>query len=145
MPTVFGPWQTIWTWHRRLAREGTWDTALTRLLAAPDAAGQIDWAVSIDSTIARAHQHATNVTRHTGAGANYTNPHPDLLAEPPDHAIGRSRGGLTTKIHHLVDRHGYPLVALFECWPGRGLADVRAVIGAVAVCPGWVGPAAYPS
>ena len=29
--------------------------------------------------------------------------------EPQDHAIGRSRGGLTTKIHILCDRHGHPL------------------------------------
>ncbi|WP_230990185.1 hypothetical protein [Rhodococcus oxybenzonivorans] len=39
---------------------------LERLLTAADASGMIDWAVSVDSTIARAHQHATNVTRHTG-------------------------------------------------------------------------------
>lgn len=43
-----------------------------------------------------------------GAGSNYTN----LASEPPDHAIGRSRGGLTSKIHHLVDGHGRPLVVL---------------------------------
>ena len=66
VPAVFGPWQTIWTWHRRLARQGSGDSALTRLLGAADMAGQIDWAVSVDSTIARAHQHATNITRHTG-------------------------------------------------------------------------------
>jgi len=30
--------------------------------------------------------------------------------EPPDHGIGRSRGGLSTKLHHLVDGHGLPLV-----------------------------------
>jgi hypothetical protein len=30
--------------------------------------------LSVDSTIARARQHATNTTRHTGAGSNYTNP-----------------------------------------------------------------------
>jgi transposase len=66
VPSVFGPWQTIWTWHRRLAREGTWDQVLARLLTTADATGQIDWAVSVDSTIARAHQHATNITRHTG-------------------------------------------------------------------------------
>ncbi len=30
--------------------------------------------------------------------------------EPADHAIGRSRGGLTTKTHVLVDGHGLPLV-----------------------------------
>jgi putative transposase len=41
-----------------------------------------------------------------GAGSNYKN----LLVEPPDHGLGRSRGGLSTKIHQLVDGHGLPLV-----------------------------------
>ena len=48
-----------------------------------------------------------------GAGSNYTN----LLVEPPDHGVGRSRGGLSTKIHHLVDGAGRPLVALLS--PGQ--------------------------
>lgn len=39
---------------------------MARLLAAAETAGVIDWAVAVDSTIARAHQHATNITRHTG-------------------------------------------------------------------------------
>jgi transposase len=43
-----------------------------------------------------------------GAGSNYNN----LRVEPPDHALGRSRGGLTTKLHQLVDRLGRPLVVL---------------------------------
>lgn len=63
---VFGPWQTIWTWHRRLASDGTWDRILERLLTIADAAGILDWVVSVDSTIVRAHQHATNIARHTG-------------------------------------------------------------------------------
>lgn len=29
--------------------------------------------------------------------------------EPDDHALGRSRGGFTTKIHILCDGHGHPL------------------------------------
>ena len=66
VPAVFGPWQTLWTWHRRMASQGTWDRVLERLLAAVEAAGMIDWSVSVDSTIARAHQHATNATRLTG-------------------------------------------------------------------------------
>jgi transposase len=66
LPAVFGPWQTVWTWHRRMAGDGVWDTVLQRLLTTADAAGQIDWAVSVDSTIARAHQHATNIRRLTG-------------------------------------------------------------------------------
>lgn len=36
----------------------------------------------------------------------------NLREEPTDHAIGRSRGGLSTKIHHLVDGRGLPLVVL---------------------------------
>ena len=66
VPAVFGPWQSLWTWHRRMASQGTWDRVLERLLAAAEAAGMIDWSVSVDSTIARAHQHATNATRLTG-------------------------------------------------------------------------------
>ena len=41
-----------------------------------------------------------------GAQSNYNNPR----SEPPDHGIGRSRGGLSTKIHALVDGRGRPLV-----------------------------------
>lgn len=36
----------------------------------------------------------------------------NLLAEPDDHGIGRSRGGLSSKIHHLTDGQGLPLVVL---------------------------------
>lgn len=66
LPEVFGPWQTVWTWHRRLARDGTWETILQRITAVADAQGMIDWTVSVDSTTARAHQHATNISRDTG-------------------------------------------------------------------------------
>jgi putative transposase len=33
----------------------------------------------------------------------------DLRTEPLDHAVGRSRGGWSTKVHHLVDGNGRPL------------------------------------
>ncbi|GAB6857703.1 hypothetical protein JCM13591A_23700 [Microbacterium xylanilyticum] len=66
LPEVFGPWQTVWTWHHRLATEGVWDTIVATLIAQADAQGLVDWSVSVDSTIARAHQHATNTTRDTG-------------------------------------------------------------------------------
>jgi transposase len=59
----FGPWQTVWKRHRRYAEDGTWDKVLAALLARADAEGKIDWTVSVDATINRAHQHATNTTR----------------------------------------------------------------------------------
>ena len=48
-----------------------------------------------------------------GALSSYKN----LLDEPPDHAVGRSRGGLSTKIHHLCDGKTRPLVILLT--PGQ--------------------------
>lgn len=59
----FGSWKTVWKRHRRYAEDGTWDRVLQALLAQADAEGKIDWAVSVDATINRAHQHATNTTR----------------------------------------------------------------------------------
>ena len=65
LPAEFGPWQTVWKRHRRFAADGTWDRVHAALLADADAAGLIDWNVSVDSTINRAHQHATNTKRDT--------------------------------------------------------------------------------
>lgn len=63
LPAEFGPWQTAWKRHHRFAVNGTWDRVLAELLADADAAGLVDWTISVDSTHARAHQHGTNVTR----------------------------------------------------------------------------------
>src|SRR5215207_4807053 len=54
LPAAFGPWQTIWKRHRRFSADGTWDRIPARLLAEADAAGELDWDVSVDSTINRA-------------------------------------------------------------------------------------------
>jgi transposase len=63
LPGEFGPWQTVWERHQRFSSEGTYDKIHARLLAQADAAGDLDWMVSVDSTINRAHQHATNISR----------------------------------------------------------------------------------
>ena len=65
LPAQFGPWQTVWKRHRRFSGDGTWDRIHTALLAQADAVGEIDWAVGVDSTSNRAHQHGTNLTRAT--------------------------------------------------------------------------------
>ena len=58
---------------------------------------------------------STQRTSHGSQGdtSNYTN----LGLQPLDHAVGRSRGGLSTKIHQLVDGNGRPLVSLLT--PGQ--------------------------
>ena len=63
LPTSFGPWQTVWKRHKRFSVDGTWDKIHARLVAEADAVGRVDWTVSVDSTVNRAHQHATNMSR----------------------------------------------------------------------------------
>ena len=69
LPEQFGPWQTVWKRHRRYAADGIWDRIHAALLAEADANGEIEWTVSVDSTINRAHQHGTNLPRTTGGTA----------------------------------------------------------------------------
>ena len=73
LPAEFGPWQTVWKRHHRFSTDGTWDKVLSALQAQADANGEIDWRVSVDSTIVRVHQQgatvargALTVTSHTG-------------------------------------------------------------------------------
>ena len=56
LPGSFGPWQTAWKRHKRFSQDGTWDRIHAALLAQGEAAGVVDWSVSVDATINRAHQ-----------------------------------------------------------------------------------------
>jgi len=58
LPERFGPWKTVYERHRLWSADGTWERLLQQVQAAADAAGEIDWDISVDSTIIRAHQHA---------------------------------------------------------------------------------------
>lgn len=70
LPMVFGPWKTVWKRQRRYASDGTWDRVVVALAGIADDNAALDWAVSIDSTVVRAHQHAAGARRvdadHTG-------------------------------------------------------------------------------
>ena len=63
VPVEYGPWQTVYGLFRRWQRDGTWRQVLTGLQARADGAGLITWDVSVDSTIARAHQHAAGARK----------------------------------------------------------------------------------
>ena len=52
LPAEFGAWQTVHRRHARWSSDGTWDRVLARLQANADARGELDWRVSVDSTIA---------------------------------------------------------------------------------------------
>jgi transposase len=63
VPDCYGSWAAVYGLFRRWQRDGTWARLLTELQAFADAAGRIVWNVSVDSTIARAHQHAAGARK----------------------------------------------------------------------------------
>ncbi len=63
IPERFGPWETAYTLFRRWQIDGTWSRILKRLQVKADAAGHIEWEVSVDSTVCRAHQHSAGARK----------------------------------------------------------------------------------
>ncbi|MEV8015880.1 IS5 family transposase [Streptomyces sp. NPDC086554] len=122
LPQDFGPWQTAYNRFRRWANDGTWTRLLTHLHTQADATRDIDWLVSIDSTVVRAHQHATGARPPSGPST-----------EPSDHALGRSRGGLTTKIHLAADGRCRPLALLVSAGHRHDSSYFEAVMNRIRV------------
>jgi hypothetical protein len=98
VPERYGTWQSIYGLFRAWQLAGIWAAILTGLQSLSAEAGLIVWVVSVDSTITRAHQHAAGARRHPEA--QRTPP----AGEPADHALGRSRGGLSTKVHLAAEQ-----------------------------------------
>ncbi|WP_435845723.1 IS5 family transposase [Streptomyces exfoliatus] len=123
LPERFGPWKTVYERHRLWSADGTWEHLLQQVQAAADAAGEIDWYVSVDSTIVRAHQHAagarTDPPPAPGSKGAEAPEHQDSTvaesARPPGgggaggEGLGRSRGGFTSKLHLSADGRCRPL------------------------------------
>jgi transposase len=66
VPERFGNWNTIYKNFRRWASDGVWEDLLTHVQKRASLAGEIDWVVSVDSSIARVHQHGATLPRVTG-------------------------------------------------------------------------------
>jgi transposase len=71
VPERFGAWQTVWKRHHKWSADGTWDAVLAEVLVDADADGDVDWKVSADSSIIRAHQHGTNIARSSGGPSSH--------------------------------------------------------------------------
>src|SRR4029077_1748152 len=78
------------------AGAGVWSRIIEALAAAHDAAVQM-----IDTSIVRVHQHGA------------------CLARNKRQAMGRSRGGLTSKIHAVVDSNGLPVRLALTSQPAK--------------------------
>ena len=69
VPEHFGAWQSVWERHRRWSDDGTYVRLFAQVrAAAPERDEQLLNLLSIDSTIARAHQHSAGALHgaHTG-------------------------------------------------------------------------------
>ncbi|WP_331751727.1 IS5 family transposase (plasmid) [Streptomyces sp. NBC_00723] len=131
LPERFGPWETVYKRHRRWSADGTWAVLLSRVQSAEDAAGRIDWHVSVDSAAVRAHQHAAGARnappagvpqRGAGPGTNRVDPasetgRPAGGGGQIGECLGRSRGGFTTKLHLVADGRCRPLALVLT--PGH--------------------------
>jgi len=106
LPERFGDWKNTHRRFSRWAKAGVWEGVFQHLAAD----GNNQYAM-IDSTIVRAHQHS--------AGA---------LKKAEDQALGRSRGGLSSKIHALVDAFGNPLRFLLTPGQAHDLAGADALL-----------------
>ncbi|MFE5331324.1 IS5 family transposase [Embleya sp. NPDC056575] len=122
LPGECPPWQTVFDRFTRWARDGTWHRILTTLQVRADTEGDLDWLVGVDSTIVRAHQHAAGAPEK-GAPAG----------EPPDHALGRSRGGLTTKVHLAADGRCCPLAFVVTAGQAGDAPQFENVMAAIRV------------
>jgi transposase len=104
VPERYGSWQSVYGLFRAWQLADRWAAIVSGLQALSAEAGLIEWVVAVDSTINRAHQHAAGARRHPEA--QRTPP----VGEPADHALGRSRGGLSTKVH-LASEQGRKTLA----------------------------------
>jgi transposase len=86
LPVCYGPRTTCYNRFVRWRKAGVWGRIMDSLAAAHDAAVQM-----IDTSIVRVHQHAACIARNKSQ------------------SMGRSRGGLTSKIHAVVDTNGLPV------------------------------------
>ena len=108
VPDRYGPWWRVYALFSCWQVLGVWQRIEGALISAADAAGKLDWQVSVDSTTARAHVHAAGARRDSA----------DRVAGEPDHhALGVSRGGWSTKIHVACEQNRQVLAVVLT--PGQ--------------------------
>lgn len=66
IPERFGQWNSIYQRFSGWSTDGTWAQLLAAVQGAAAAKGEVEWTVSVDSTITRVHQHGATLARGTG-------------------------------------------------------------------------------
>ena len=73
LPGRYGPWKTAHERLRKWTMDGTWERILAEVVVKGDAVGEVEWIISVDSTVVRAHQHAAGA-RKKGAVRQRSSP-----------------------------------------------------------------------
>ncbi len=128
VPARYGPWQTCYDRFVRWRRDGTWERLLALAQSAADAAGEITWSICIDGTVVRAHQHAAGARRRRSAADRAAG-----VTHPADEALGRSRGGHTTKLHLACDERGRVLSVVVTPGQRHESTQLASVLDAIRV------------
>jgi transposase len=128
LPKRYGPWQTCYDRFARWRRDGTWNRLLAHVQTESDAAGEVVWEISVDSTVARAHQHAAGARRRPSLEDEEAG-----IEHPPDEALGRSRGGLTNKLHLACDGEGRPLSVVVTPGQRHESTQLEPVLDAIRI------------
>ncbi|MFD3880631.1 MULTISPECIES: IS5 family transposase [Streptomyces] len=129
VPERYGPWDRVYDLFRRWQRDGTWARLVTQLQTQADAKGLITWDVNVDSTVCRAHQHAAGASKKD----LQKEPPGGIAVEPADHGLGRSRGGLSTKIHLAVEQGQKPLSVVITAGQRGDSPQFKPVLEAIRV------------
>ncbi|WP_435864238.1 IS5 family transposase [Streptomyces mirabilis] len=130
VPAEYGPWGRAYDLFRRWQRDGTWQRIFTQLQARADTQDLITWDLNIDSTVCRAHQHAAGARKK---GALQKEPPGGVAIEPDDHGLGRSRGGLTTKLHLAVEQGQKPMSIVITAGQRGDSPQFEVVLGRIRV------------
>ena len=133
VPERYGTWQSVYGLFRAWQLAGRWAAILTALQAISAEAGLIEWVISVDSTINRAHQHAAGARRHPETQVQ------PPVGEPADHALGRSRGGLSTKVHLASEQGRKTLATTLTAGQAADSPQFTTVLGRIRV-PQQSGP-----
>jgi transposase len=130
LPERFGSWHTVASRFYRCVAAGLWDRVLAVLQRRADAAGALDWRTQyVDGTVIRAHQHAAGARK----GTRCCRP-----VGPADEALGRSRGGFSTKLHLRAEGSGKPMVLVVTAGQRHEQTAFLPLMEAGAVKrPGW--------
>lgn len=115
IPSEYGPWQTCYDRFRRWENDGTWERLLHALQALH--ASSIAWhEIALDSTHVKVHRSASGAPHRVG-----------------DEAIGRSRGGATTKLHLVSDQRARPLAVHLTAGHASDAANLLLTLNAIHV------------